>query len=91
MSNVYRNKTSFYATYTSGIFNAFYATEAEAIKHIENPENGAEFNGTWFQDRYMKFSPKETVLVNNIVYSSNSNDAICHKDSLHFVEWELAE
>ena len=87
---MYRNTTTFYATYTSGIFNAFYATEAEAIKHIENPENGAEFNGTWFQDRYMKFSPQETMLVDNTVYSNSDYD-ICHKDSLHFVEWELAE
>ena len=90
MANVYRNTTSFWGTYTSGMFNAFYATEAEAIKHCDNPENGAEFNGQWFQDRYMTFHPQSVVRVDSCVYSSGTNEAIAHYEAVP-CEWELAE
>lgn len=51
------NATAVYGVYTSGQYNRFYATESEAIAHCKNPENGAEFNGSWFQDRYKSFYP----------------------------------
>ena len=73
-----------YATYTSGSFNGFYATEEEAIAHV---------NGQWLQDRYSYYSRGELFLVKNqSVYVTHDRsrylEAICHKDWLPFVQWE---
>jgi hypothetical protein len=51
------NESTVYATYESGRYNAFYASEAEAIAHCS--ENGCEFNGQWYQDRYTAFNSGE--------------------------------
>ena len=86
------NTNAVYATYTSGNFNGFYATEEEAIAHCAKPDAGAEFNGTWFQDRYSTYEPGSLFVVrNNTVYVSDDHarylDGICHKNDLPFVEW----
>ncbi|CAA9389730.1 hypothetical protein AVDCRST_MAG94-5334 [uncultured Leptolyngbya sp.] len=88
------NANPVYATYTSGSFNGFYATEQEAIDHCSNPENGAEFNDQWFQDRYTAFAPGElfAVVGNESVYISNDKsrfiDAVFGRGECSFVEWK---
>ena len=88
------NKTAVYGTYTSGVFNAFYATEADAVAHCQNPESGAEFNGQWFQDSYSTFEPGElfAVVDNESVYLINDRsryiDAIGGRWQMPFVQWE---
>ena len=82
-----------YATYTSGSFNGFYATEEEAIAHCAKPDSGIEFNGQWIQDKYSAYEAGSLFLIkNNSVYVSDDRsrylDAICHKDWLPFVQWE---
>lgn len=87
------NATALYATYTSGMFNAFYATEEEAKAHCSNPDNGCEFNGQWFQDRYSVFQPGElfAVVGNESVYVSADRsryiDAVMGRWQIPFVRW----
>ena len=91
------NKTVVYATYTSGMYNGFYATEEEAIEHCNNPENGAEFNGQWFQDRYTSFPPKAlfAVVGNGSVYEASDRsryiDAVFGRWQVPFVKWTEIE
>jgi hypothetical protein len=90
MVDVYRNTTSFWGTfaYSSGEFNAFYLTASEAIEHCNNPDNGSEFEGKWFQDRMMRLTPQSCVRVGYAVYSSGTNDKISHFKAVP-CEWEL--
>ena len=87
------NISPVYATYTSGSFNGFYATEEEAIAHCAKPDSGIWFEGSWLQDRYSYYSRGELFLVKNqSVYVTHDRsrylEAICHKDWLPFVQWE---
>ena len=84
------NLNSVFATYTSGMFNGFYKTEYEAIAHCKNEDNGTEFNGTWFQDRYTEFKPGSLALDtrNNIVsFTTGKNENVGHIDDFSFVIW----
>jgi hypothetical protein len=89
------NTSAVYATYTSGPFNKFYASEEEAIAHCSNPERGAHFNRQWFQDRYEVFNPGELFAAdgNESVYISSDRssclDAIGGRWEMKFVEWEI--
>jgi len=92
MINVYRNTSSFWATfaYSSGEFNAFYLTASEAIEHCNNPDNRSEFDGEWFQDRMMKFIPRSCVRVGDMVYSSGTSDKMCDFANIP-CGWELIQ
>ncbi|HEY9867170.1 MAG TPA: hypothetical protein V6D21_23545 [Candidatus Obscuribacterales bacterium] len=92
MVDIYRNTTSFWATfsYSSGAFNGFYLTASEAIEHCNNPDNGSEFKGKWFQDRMIGFIPQGCVRVGDVVYSSGTNDRISHFKAIP-CEWELIQ
>lgn len=83
-----------YATYTSGNFNGFYATEQEAIAHCSDPNSGAEFNGQWFQDTYKTYLPGELFSIpgNESVYISGDRsrfiDSVGGRWQMPFVEWK---
>lgn len=89
------NETTVYATYTSGMFNAFYATEEEAKAHCSNPDSGCEFNGNWIQDSYSVFQPGElfAVVGNESVYVSADRsryiDGVMGRWQIPFVEWKV--
>ena len=87
------NANTVYATHRGGMYNAFYASEQEAIDHCSNPKNGYDFKG-WIQDSYSTFGPGElfAVVGKEPVYISADRsryiDAAMGRWQIPFVEWK---
>jgi len=87
------NSNSVFAAYASGTFNAFYASEAAAMKHCENPNNGVEFNGEWIQDQFVEFAPGELYYHGDGTVYYRFDDALVQLDEamghwqVPFVKW----
>ena len=87
------NINPMYATYISGVYHHFFATEAEAIACCSDHEYGAEFNGTWFQSTYTPYLAGELFMVKGErqVYCTEDKsrcvDAIVDISDIPFLEW----
>ena len=51
-----------FGEYISGGFNRFHLSEEDAIASCQEPGNGAEFNGQWFQAQYSTFKPGDLIV-----------------------------